>query len=53
MRPEHGGLCSTACHVKFVEKNFLAEQVLQTTEQCMKVEPSAMYATSFVPQWQI
>ena len=52
MQPGHGDLRSTVCPVKFVEKNFPVEQVLQTTDQCTKVEPSAMFATSSVQQWQ-
>jgi hypothetical protein len=44
---------SKVCPVKYVEKNFLGERVLQTTDQCTKVECSAMFATSSVQQWQI
>lgn len=53
MQPGHGDPRSTVCPVKFVERNFLVEQALQTTDQCMRVEPSAMFATSSVQQWQI
>lgn len=54
MQPGHGDrLRSTVWPVKFVERNFLVERALQITDQCTKVEPSAMFATSSVQQWQI